>query len=217
MGKGGNIARKAFHLVAASLFVAALVVMFKTFPAAKDGPTITRAERPPLQGSESGAAAAANKAIAENAGAAAAANVPEAGLPEGASAEQVKAAAAFSAAAKKALDDDPKVCHNNLLQDVDIFGHDVGSHRSASAEKCCLLCQDLPRCGAFTYVDGTCWFKGRVNMDVDQTNNIGAPPFASILSSSCSHVCATERRLTGGAPVSPHRWNIVGTSFGHRF
>ena len=108
MGKGGNLVRKVFHLVAGSLFLAALVVMFKTFPAVKDGPTITGASQQLPRG-EGGAAAAANKAIAADAGAVAVTKALEGGgSTEGGSAEQAKAAT-VSAAEKKALDDDPKV------------------------------------------------------------------------------------------------------------
>ena len=63
---------------------------------------------------------------------------------------------------------DNTVCHTELLQDVDIFGHDVGSHRADAAEECCVLCQGLPRCGAFSFVGGTCWFKGEVDMELDR-------------------------------------------------
>jgi hypothetical protein len=55
--------------------------------------------------------------------------------------------------------DDDTVCKHELLVGVDFFGHDVGSAPASSAAECCVLCQNFPRCGAFSHIQETCWFK----------------------------------------------------------
>eukprot|EP01047_Picozoa_sp_COSAG01_P031867 COSAG01_NODE_2281_length_8005_cov_4.513408_7_plen_360_part_00 len=55
--------------------------------------------------------------------------------------------------------DDDTVCKHELLVGVDFFGHDVGSATASSAAECCVLCQNFPRCGAFSHIQETCWFK----------------------------------------------------------
>ncbi len=173
-----SLVRKCFHAVALGLFLAALVVMFKTFPSVRDGPTIKGASQQQQQQQPvpaPAAAVAANAAIVNDEGVERVKAALEGGTkaldPEAEAKPAADAAAA--AAEKERRDKDPSVCHGELLQDVDIFGRDVGSQNAMSAEECCVLCQDMPRCGAFTFVGSTCWFKGKVNLEQDQQHNVG--------------------------------------------
>ena len=179
-----SLVRKCFHALALGCFLAALVVMFKTFPSVRDGPTIKGASQQQQQQNHHQqqqsreAAAAANAAIANDEGVESVKEALESGTkasdPQARAKQAAEAAAAAAVAAEKERrDKDPHVCHGELLLDVDIYGRDVGSNQAPSAEECCVMCQEMPRCGAFTYVGSTCWFKGKVDLERDQKANPG--------------------------------------------
>jgi len=171
--------RKVFSVLGFALFVVSLVVMYKTYPSVRDGPTIKGSPPPQQQQQQQQQQQpVAAPAAAGDAGAASAKADAERENIKMAAEAAAKAGAAHTAAKLQAAQAereaaDNTVCHTELLQDVDIFGHDVGSHRADSAEECCVLCQDLPRCGAFTFVGGTCWFKGQVDVELDRQANPG--------------------------------------------
>ena len=215
------MARKLCHALAFGLFLAALIVMFKTFPSITHGPVTKGTPQP-----AAAAAAAAPNALIENepgvqsvkvalegasapgsqAGAKQTADTPAAAAANQAADAAAAAGAGAGAAEKARRDADRSMCHTELLQDVDIFGLDVGSQHAGTAEECCVLCQDMPRCGAFTFVGSTCWFKGRVDLQRDQQHNLGcvsglvrtAPEPAKYTQPS-----KTARRRRAGPPPPP--------------
>ena len=141
-----GLPRKVCCSVAFLVFLGSLAVMYRTWPAVSGrGPRPGLAPSPAAQLSQGGAAIEKKQ---QGLGAEAQAK------GGGGASEKEKQASQQKemATADPPPPPDPLVCHSELRHDKDIFGHDVGSKKARDAGHCCVLCQDLPRCGAFTFV-----------------------------------------------------------------
>ena len=141
-----GLPRKVCCSIAFLVFLGSLAVMYRTWPAVSGrGPRPGLAPSPAAQLSQGGAAIEKKQ---QGLGAEAQAK------GGGGASEREKQASQQKemATADPPPPPDPLVCHSELRHDKDIFGHDVGSKKARDAGHCCVLCQDLPRCGAFTFV-----------------------------------------------------------------
>jgi len=139
-----GLPRKVCCSVAFLVFLGSLAVMYRTWPAVSGrGPRPGLAPSPAAQLSQGGAAIEKKQ---QGLGAEAQAK------GGGGAAEKQASQQKEMATADPPPPPDPLVCHSELRHDKDIFGHDVGSKKARDAGHCCVLCQDLPRCGAFTFV-----------------------------------------------------------------